>query len=913
MPEITSAPVGRKPDTNKRSWHRKASRPVSGWLVALLIVAVANPWIPQSRWLLVHMVTLGVATTSIMVWGQYFTEAILHNNLTDTDRSRQVLRIRLLAVGIVITCIGMVVTWPWITVTGAAVIGSTLTWYAFALGHQVRHALPGRFDSTVWFYCAAACLLPLGATLGAIMAFSPTEPWRTRLLVAHQALNLLGFVGLTVVGTLITLWPTVLRTKMQPAQDRHGKISLCVMFVAVAATTTGALCGLWWLAALGVTAHIVGICIVLGDLVACAAHKPPRDFPGFTMGAAICWMLVWLAWLAWKLASNGTRLLADDIFTLSVPVIVGFLLQLLIGAMSYLMPMVMGGGPKIVRATNAKMHAYGALRATITNAGLLLWVLAMGTWTRRIGMVLTVVGLATFLPATAAMVRTGVPMLKEKGRQMAARKAASEIGEAPDPDNGPAQAAPVASLDRSATSKPVEPAPTAPPNRRSFVGAFAGLATALTAAAVGHHLDQTTPTDDTNGSAAVVGHVAPTGHTTTVNITAKGMKYHPSTITVPAGDQLVVEITNKDPNQVHDLQFANGAHSPRLAPGDHATVKVGVIAGPTEGWCTIVGHKSMGMVLDVQVAGMSGVHDRDDHVDTADPRRRIDLAKAPGKDFRTRDAVLPPLMTGRVHRMTLIAQESVQEIAPETTIDAMTYNGRYMAPVIHARIGDEMRVHLVNRGTMGHSLDFHAGTVSPTRVMRTIAPGQELDYNFTLHRAGIWLYHCSTTPMSAHIAAGMFGAVIVPPHDLPRADREFYLVQSETYLSEHNGAEVNTAKIANETPDLTMFNGHANQYVFEPLKARVGERVRIWVLAAGPSRGCSFHVVGTQFDTVFKEGAYPLKRGNPEGGGCQALDLASAQGGFVEMVFEEPGRYTFVNHSFVEMERGAKGFIEVTT
>ena len=147
----------------------------------------------------------------------------------------------------------------------------------------------------------------------------------------------------------------------------------------------------------------------------------------------------------------------------------------------------------------------------------------MGTWTRRIGMVLTVVGLATFLPATAAMVRTGVPMLKEKGCQMAARKAASEIGEAPDPDNGPAQAAPVASLDRSATSKPVEPAPTAPPNRRSFVGAFAGLATALTAAAVGHHLDQTTPTDDTNGSAAVVGHVAPTGHTTTVNITAKGM------------------------------------------------------------------------------------------------------------------------------------------------------------------------------------------------------------------------------------------------------------------------------------------------------------------------------------------------------------------------------------------------------
>ena len=114
------------------------------------------------------MVTLGVATTSIMVWGQYFTEAILHNNLTDTDRSRQVLRIRLLAVGIVITCIGMVVTWPWITVTGAAVIGSTLTWYAFALGHPVRHALPGRFDLTARFYLSTAGLLLPAAVLGPI-------------------------------------------------------------------------------------------------------------------------------------------------------------------------------------------------------------------------------------------------------------------------------------------------------------------------------------------------------------------------------------------------------------------------------------------------------------------------------------------------------------------------------------------------------------------------------------------------------------------------------------------------------------------------------------------------------------------------------------------------------------------------
>ena len=74
-------------------------------------------------------------------------------------------------------------------------------------------------------------------------------------------------------------------------------------------------------------------------------------------------------------------------------------------------------------------------------------------------------------------------------------------------------------------------------------------------------------------------------------------------------------------------------------------------------------------------------------------------------------------------------------------------------------------------------------------------------------------------------------------------------------------------------------------------------------------------MVGSQFHTVYKEGAYLLRDaqdafGN-DGGHAQSLDLASAQGGFVEMEFREVGTYSFVNHSFAEMERGARGLIEV--
>lgn len=933
MPEITSRPqedpgrpAPKGSDRTRRSaWHRNASAPVSVWLVALLAVVIGGHWIPQQRWLLVHMVTLGVATTSILVWGQYFTESILHEKLAEPDRKRQVWRIRILNLGVLACCVGMVPSWPWVVVAGATVVGLAMCWYALDLGLQVRRALPGRFDATVRFYSVAACLLPLGAIAGAVMAFSPEEPWRTRLLMAHQGLNIMGFVGLTAVGTLVTLWPTVLRTKMQPSQDRNGKRALWIMCAAVLVMTTGSLGGWWWLEAAGVIAELAGLCVIGVDLVRCAIRKPPRDFPGYSMGAAIIWFAIWLGWLAATILAKRDHLLQEDVTALTVPVVLGFLLQLLLGAMSYLMPMVMGGGPAIVRATNAKMHTLGALRAVLTNAGLVIWALATGVWTGRIGLGLAILGLAGFLPAMVAMVKTGVTMLRAKaagktspapadGRSDHSREGGSgapEPGKAPrasDMRTPSARPSPSASAGHSSplppTGHPV-PAPTAPPSRRSFAEAAIGLGAALGAVAVGRRLDGAS-----SDPASSSGSAAATGRTTTVTISMKDMHYHPSSVEVPAGNRLVVQLHNADPEQTHDLYFASGAASRRLAPGQSQTVDAGVITAPTQGWCTIVGHRSMGMELEVTVGGVTAAQNGSTAAST---RRRIDLTKAPGTGFRTRDARLPALLAGREHALTLTVTESTQEVAPGTTIHAMTYNGRVMGPAIHARIGDTMDVHLVNRGTMGHSIDFHAGTVSPNAVMRTISPGASLDYRFALHRSGIWLYHCSTIPMSSHIAAGMYGAVVVPPHDLARADREYLLVQAETYLDAANGKEVDAGKIAAETPDLTMFNGHANQYVFTPLAARVGERVRIWVLAAGPSRGISFHVVGTQFDTVFKEGAYLLRPDNAEGGGAQALDLASAQGGFVEMVFEEPGRYTFVNHSFVEMERGARGLIEVTS
>ncbi len=282
------------------------------------------------------------------------------------------------------------------------------------------------------------------------------------------------------------------------------------------------------------------------------------------------------------------------------------------------------------------------------------------------------------------------------------------------------------------------------------------------------------------------------------------------------------------------------------------------------------------------------------------------------------DPVLPPLTDEKVRRATLTVREEKLEVAPGVTQTRWTYNGSSIGPTLHGRVGDTFEITLVNHGSMGHSIDFHASELAPDGPMRTIEPGESLVYRFTAKRSGIWMYHCATMPMATHIAAGMAGAVVIEPEGLPSVDRSYLMVQSEIFLGAQ-GDPVNADKVMAEQPDAVVFNGHANQYVDHPLEARVGERVRIWVLDAGPNRPSSFHVVGGQFDTVYKEGTYLLRNGrgplDPPGtttGGSQALDLAAAQGGFVELSFPEPGRYPVVNHVMVDAERGARGIVEVT-
>src|SRR5664280_2931884 len=98
-------------------------------------------------------------------------------------------------------------------------------------------ALPSRFGATVRYYVAAAGLLPVGAALGTALARGLGDPVHEQVILAHVSLNVLGWIGLTIVGTLVTLWPTMLRTRIAAGSERAARRALPILVLAIGTTS----------------------------------------------------------------------------------------------------------------------------------------------------------------------------------------------------------------------------------------------------------------------------------------------------------------------------------------------------------------------------------------------------------------------------------------------------------------------------------------------------------------------------------------------------------------------------------------------------------------------------------------------------------------------------------------------------
>ncbi|AIY02046.1 hypothetical protein ART_2447 [Arthrobacter sp. PAMC 25486] len=623
-------PAGKTP-MNRAGWHMRANAPAVFWLVALVVVVLFHRNIPVSGWLMVHLLLLGAVTNSILVWSWHFAQALLRG--PTPDNRLMIARLVLLNAAVVTVVAGMVADVWVLVLAGSIGVGLVVAWHAVVLGLRARKALASRFGPTVWYYVSACLLLPVGAGVGAALAAGPGGELHTRLLLVHMSVNVLGFVGLSVLGTLMTLLPTMLRTRVADGAEtvaRHGAVPLLVGVLAIAG---GAAAGVMVLSVLGLLVYISAVIYICIPLAKVVRAKVPVSFASLSAVAALAWLLVALVWLLiLALAAPNWEGLHRGIEVVVPVLAAGFVAQVLGGALTYLVPVVLGGGPAVLKRRTAILDRAAWFRVVLINVGLLVSLLPVPSIVRVGTTFLVLIGLAWFLPLL--------------GMALFSRDARAVPGPVADGRGA---------LDSGTAAAGYDTAP-----RKRLGMAAAGLAVVVLVIAAGVLADPSA-LEWQNQAGAATGVVA-TGETTTVDMTMKNMRFHPDKVQVPAGNKLVINLVNED-NMVHDLVTELGADSGRLYPGERTVVDVGVVGADVAGWCSVVGHRQQGMVLSIVAvgappaagadsggadtggsdAGMPGM----DHGSAMDgPPATFDFMNEPAADFTPRSAVLPALPAG---------------------------------------------------------------------------------------------------------------------------------------------------------------------------------------------------------------------------------------------------------------------------
>ncbi|MEH1017321.1 hypothetical protein V6U90_30050 [Micromonospora sp. CPCC 206060] len=382
--------------TGRASWHRRAGILPLAYLAALVAVALTHPFLPSWRWLAIHLLLLGAVTNAIVVWSAHFTTAVLRCPAPANRRGESV-RLSVLNLGVVGVLASGVLDQPLPGVVGASTVFAAVAAHLAWLAARLRAALPARFTVTVHYYLAAIGALLTGIPVGAWMLVADGDS-RPRLLLFHAHVNLFGWVTLTVLGTLLTLWPTVLRTRMADGAVTAARRALPIAVAGLAALGIGALA--WWppLAAGGLALIATATLLTALPAAQAARHKTPASFPSWSIAAAAAWLLVALSVDAFTLLSAPTPAAAADRFgAVLVPLLVGFVGQVLLGALAYLLPMVLGGGPALVRERTERLDRNWPQRVAMANAALAVFVLPAPPYVRITTSLLVLTALLQFL------------------------------------------------------------------------------------------------------------------------------------------------------------------------------------------------------------------------------------------------------------------------------------------------------------------------------------------------------------------------------------------------------------------------------------------------------------------------------------------------------------------------------------
>ncbi|RNJ75090.1 MAG: copper oxidase [Nitrosopumilus sp. B06] len=287
------------------------------------------------------------------------------------------------------------------------------------------------------------------------------------------------------------------------------------------------------------------------------------------------------------------------------------------------------------------------------------------------------------------------------------------------------------------------------------------------------------------------------------------------------------------------------------------------------------------------------------------------------------------------------------------TYNAMTFSGQVPGPTLRVTQGDVVKMTLTIPAdeAVGHGNDMHASQTS-SASFESVNPGETSQYCYIAEAAGVFKYHCSGVKlvgMDQHVLSGMYGIAIVDPANgykklmvektsgSGELDRKFYdadalefqLQFNQLYLTPEGNYDAaamfqhhNTATVVNGiqfgyVPNMLhniLIKGDENRNIFvaqpwngielEHMQSQLlyvenDQHVRIFVENQG-NEPAFFHIVGEILDRI--------TQGNRvQSAATETWSLGGSQNMIVDLVFDEPGTYAFVNHDYAAIYTGGIG------
>lgn len=271
---------------------------------------------------------------------------------------------------------------------------------------------------------------------------------------------------------------------------------------------------------------------------------------------------------------------------------------------------------------------------------------------------------------------------------------------------------------------------------------------------------------------------------------------------------------------------------------------------------------------------------------------------------------LQPTERERVYRETLrpdgtllreyelYAVDREIEIAPGVFFPAWTYNGQVPGPTIRATEGDRLRINFVNQGSHPHTIHFHGwhppemdGSLPAHQVM----PGDSFVYEFDAEPFGVHLYHCHASPLKRHLHKGLYGVFIVDPRPNPNGLAQ---LPADELVMVMNAFDTNF----DAENEVYAVNTVANFHMHEPVRVRVGQLVRIYLVNITEFDPLnSIHMHG-MFFAVHRTGTNLIPTETTD-----TLMLCQGERAILETTFRYPGEFMFHAHQSEFAELGWMG------